>query len=109
VAVTTLEPPGSAVVTKVAFPVFGFDGEYGTFRVAVPKTVLECKLPLVMVAKLTMPTPLAGVTATAKLTLAPTLTLVAEGVIVIELAVREAAHAVKSVLALTEPSPVTWS
>lgn len=73
----------------------------------VPKTVV---VPLLRVEKLTVPTPLAGVTATVKLTLVPTLTLVEETcVIAIELPVRDPPQAVKSLLASTDPRPVTWS
>jgi hypothetical protein len=60
------------------------------------------------VEKRTEPTPLAGVTATEKVTLVPTVTFVAEGVIVIELpVVREAAQAMARLLPSTEPSPAT--
>jgi len=63
--------------------------------------------PLLEVEKLTVPTPVAGVTATVKVTAAPAKTFVAEGEIVTELAVREAAHAMARALASTEPRPVT--
>ncbi len=104
VAVTLFEPAGSAVVLKVAVPLLV--GGNGVFSVAVPKTVV---LPLLRVEKLTVPTPVEGVTVALKVTLAPALTVVAVVEIVIELAVREADHAVKRAFASTEPRPVTWS
>lgn len=57
----------------------------------------------------TDPTPLVGVTETAKLTLVPTVTFVADTlVIVIELPVlREAAHATARLSPSTEPRPPT--
>src|ERR1035438_5613330 len=66
VAVTLLEPVGSAEVVNVAVPVC--DGGYGVFRVAVPRTVVE--LPL-REEKLTAPTPVEGVTAVVKVTGVP--------------------------------------
>jgi hypothetical protein len=74
------------------------------FKATAPKTVV---VPPFEVEKLTVPTPVVGVTATAKETLVPTETVVEVVEIVIELAVREAAHAVASLLASTEPRPVT--
>lgn len=99
-----MEPPGSAVVVNAAVPLV--EGGKGIFRVAVPRTVVE---PLLRVEKLTVPTPVEGVTATEKVTLVPFIRLFAEGVIVIELAVREVGQALKSTFASTEPRPVTWS
>jgi hypothetical protein len=64
-------------------------------------------VPLLRVEKLTVPTPVIGVTATVKFTEFPAYTFVAEGEIVTELAVREAAHAIAKAFASTEPRPVT--
>ena len=72
-------------------------------RTAVPKTVV---VPPLRVEKLTVPTPVEGVTATVKPTLLPTATLVAEGVIVMVLEVREAAQAVARLFTSREPRPV---
>jgi len=93
--VTLLLPPGSAEVVNVAAP---------CERLAVPKAVVE---PPLRKEKLTVPTPVEGVTVTANVTLAPIMMFVAEGETVIELVVREADHAVKSASASTEPRPVT--
>ena len=71
---------------------------------AVPKAVVE---PPLRKEKLTVPTPVEGVTVTANVTLAPIMMFVAEGETVIGLVVREADHAVKSASASTEPRPVT--
>jgi hypothetical protein len=60
-----------------------------------------------IVEKLTVPTPLEGVTTTVKLTLVPGVTLVAEGVMVMELVVREVAQAVARFFTSREPRPVT--
>lgn len=73
-------------------------------RVAVPRTVV---VPPLIVEKLTVPTPLEGVTTTVKLTLVPGVTLVAEGVMVMELVVREVAQAVARFFTSREPRPVT--
>jgi hypothetical protein len=72
---------------------------------AVPKTVV---VPLFSVEKLTVPV-LVAVTVAVNVTLAPTLTFVAEGEIVVVEATREAFHAEKRVLKLIDPSPVTRS
>jgi hypothetical protein len=49
----------------------------------------------------------AGVTVAVKVTLVPTFTFVAEGEIEVVVPVRDAPHAVKSVLKFMEPRPVT--
>jgi hypothetical protein len=100
--VTTFVPPGRAAVVNVAVPVVV--GGYGVLTLADPKTVV---VPLFSVEKLTAPTPVDGVTVAVKVTPVPALTMVAAVEIVTELAVRELAHAVARVLALTEPRPVT--
>ena len=99
---TLLEPAGSAVVAKLAVPLFA--GGNGVFRVAVPKTVV---LPLFSVEKLTVPTPVEGVTVALKVTLVPAFTVVAVVEMVTELAVREADHAEIRALASMDPKPVT--
>jgi len=97
VAVTLFDPAGRAVVVNVAVP---------EARVAVPKTVVD---PLFEVEKLNVPTLLAGVTAAVKVTGAPAKTFVAAVDIVMDVAVREAAHASANTLVSTEPRPVTRS
>jgi hypothetical protein len=104
VAVTLLEPAGRAVVVKIAVPLL-VEGN-GVFRLAVPRTTV---LPLFRAEKLTLPTPVDGVTVALKVTLVPAVMAVAEEEIVTELAVRDAGHAVTSAFASTEPRPVTWS
>jgi hypothetical protein len=72
-------------------------------RATVPRVVV---VPPFRVEKLTLPTPVDGVTVTAKLKLVPIVTFVAEGETVIELAAREG-HEVARLLTSTEPRPVT--
>jgi hypothetical protein len=104
VAVTLFVPPGRAVVARVAVPV-GTAG-FCKLRSAVPRSVVT---PLFRVEKLTVPVLVAGVTVAVKVTLVPTWTLVAEGVIAVVEAIREAAQCVNNVFMLIEPRPVTKS
>ena len=69
----------------------------------VPRAVV---VPPFRVEKLTLPTPVDGVTVTAKLTLVPIMTFVAEGETVMELAPREG-HELARLLTSTDPRPVT--
>lgn len=94
-AVTLFDPAGRVVVVNVAFP---------EARVAVPKTVVD---PLFEVEKLNVPTLLAGVTATVKVTGAPAKTFVAELDIVTDVDVREVAQASANAFVSIEPRPVT--
>ena len=101
-AVTLLEPAGSAAVVNVVVPLV--EGGKGIFSIAVPNAVV---LPLLRVEKLTVPTPVEGVTVALKVTLVPAVTVVAVVEIEIEVAVRDADQAVSRALASTEPKPVT--
>lgn len=89
---------------NVAVPLV--EGGKGVFSVAVPSTVA---LPLLRVEKVTVPTPVEGVTVALNVTLAPKFTVVAVVEIEIELAVRDADQAVNKVFTSTEPRPLTRS
>jgi len=91
-------------VLNVAVPLV--EGGKGVFSVAVPSTVV---LPLLKVEKVTVPTPVEGVTVALNVTLTPAFTVVAVVEIEIELAVRDADHAVNKAFASIEPNPVTRS
>jgi len=104
VAVTLFEPDGRAVVVNVAIPLVA--GGNGVLRVAVPNATV---FPLLRVEKLTVPTPVEGVTVALNVTGTPALTVVVAVEIEIELAVRDAVHAVNKAFTSTEPRPVTWS